>query len=355
MAVIAALLAPPSIQQTSTTGLTPALSAGASSFGTGASNARTSGFLNAALGQVPVSPMGASIAAQKNEEFGGQLFEKILVIPRAKNLNFILSAQSFTVEVWSTFKQSLHTLAAINITGTGGLTVSGYTPPQIFGPQQSLIFNASVPQDGTPTVANVATFVFSGVSGADMTVIGSRLVPFSFEIDWSGGFDEGLAWNTDIMRAWGDLEQRVQLRSLPRYSASFNVVTMDSRESGYLDSLLFDWQPRLFGVPWWMDATQTTAQASSGSNTISLDTTLKPAYTIGGLVMLWSDPFTWEVQSLSAVGSSSVTTTSPLNATWPAGTIIVPLRRGRLQDSVEVDKPAGFASAFVVSFACEVV
>jgi hypothetical protein len=355
MAVIIAIFAPGNIQQASSTGLTPGLAAGTATFGGGVGNTKTSGFACGTISPIAESISSAAITAQKNEEFGGQLWEKILVIPRAKNLNFILSAQNFTVEAWSTFKQTLHTLTSIIITGTGGLTLSGYTPPQVFGPQQSLIFTANVPQDGTPFVANVATFVFPGVGGADITVSGSRLVPFSFEIDWSGGFDEGMAWDTNILRAFSDLEQRVQLRSLPRYSAAFNVVTMDSRESGYLDTLLFDWQPRIFGVPWWMDATQTTAQANSGSSTISLDTTLKPAYVVGGLVMLWSDPFTWEVQSISAVGSSSVTTTAPLNSTWPSGTIIVPLRRGRLMDSVEVDKPAGFASSFVVNFACEVV
>src|SRR5882762_1097639 len=54
-----------------------------------------------------------NVAGQRVELFGGQLFEKIIVIPRVKVLGFVLTATQFAVEVWNAFRDVDQTLQSI--------------------------------------------------------------------------------------------------------------------------------------------------------------------------------------------------------------------------------------------------
>lgn len=289
--------------------------------------------------------------------YGGRLlFERVIVTPRSRDAGFVLSEQRWVVDVWNTHRRLPRTLSSIQITGAGGLQVSGGLGSAAnFGPGQSSIYLATLAGQGDPTIQATATWNFTGETGADMTVTGTRITVFSPEIDWSDGFTETIEFLTSVLASTSGAEQRIQLRTKPRYGAAFRVLTLEAQDSAALDALLFGWQGRVFGVPWWMDASVLTAQANPGDTTLQVDTTARASYQAGGLVMLWRDQHTWEAMGVLAVSSGSVSLSSQVVGTWPAGALVVPLKRGRMSDMVDVDGPTNWASVFQVSFECEVV
>lgn len=304
-------------------------------------------------GVVDVAHRG--VDGTRNEMFCGQLFEKVLVIPRKKDVEFVLSTVTFPVEIWNTHQAQTSQLTAITIIGAGGLQISGgLGSAAVFGPAQSSVYTATLGTDGDASIANLATFSFTGESGADLYVTGTRITVFSPEIDWSEGFTEAIEFKTDVLTATNGAEQRIGLRTKPRYSASFRVLTLTAKDSAAMDALIFGWQDRVFGVPWWMDASLLLADVAQGAQTILVDTTGRRAFEAGGLVMLWTDQHTWEALGVQAVATGSVTISSPTQASWKAGTVVVPLRRGRMRDEVSLSEPANWAGAFAASFSCEV-
>src|SRR5260370_25828911 len=83
--------------------------------------------------QPSVSVAHRSISGQRVQTFGGQLFEKVIVIPRVKALGFVLTATQFAVAVWNTFRDSNHTLQSIPTTCSGWLSrAHPYVEPHIF-------------------------------------------------------------------------------------------------------------------------------------------------------------------------------------------------------------------------------
>lgn len=303
-----------------------------------------------------VSVASWAVDATKHGMFDAALFERIIVSPRSKALGFVLSTVTFPVEVWNTFQASAKTLNTISISGGGGVTVSGgLGSAATFGPGQASTYTVSVAQVGPASLANIVTFNFAGgITGADLALSGSRITVFSAEIDWSDGFDETAAWKTQIMSAYSDMEQRVQLRSVPRYGAEFRVLTTTPLETTGLTAMVYAWQARMFGVPWWPDASPLVVGVTPGANTLQVDTTLRPSFEAGGLVMLWTDIFTWEALTILSVTGSSVALQSPVQGTWAAGVQVVPLRRGRLRNRVPIDRPSSLTALLKVSFDCEV-
>ncbi|OQA34468.1 MAG: hypothetical protein BWY56_01894 [Acidobacteria bacterium ADurb.Bin340] len=297
-----------------------------------------------------------AIVGTQEPMFGwSELFGKVLVIPRSKDVGFLLSSVVWDVEVWNTDMLASKALTNITISGAGGLQVSGGLGSAAnFGPGQASIYTATLGTDGDATIATVATWNFTGETGADMTVTGTRITVFSPEIDWSDGFTETIEFKTDVLSATSGQEQRVQLRTKPRYGAAFRVVTLEPRDSAAMDALLFGWQGRMFGVPWWPDASMLTAQATPGATSLQVDTTGRASFEAGGLVMLWADQHAWEALGVLTVASGSVALSSQVAGTWPVGTIVVPMKLGRMAEVVDVDDPVNWASIFQVSFDCEV-
>ena len=311
----------------------------------------------ALAGSGVVALVSQGLVGSEAPMFGGsELFGKVLVLPRAHDAGFVLSPTVWDVEVWNTHRREARALTALTIAGSGGLQVTGgLGDTATFGPGQSSIYLATLAGQGDATIATVATWNFTGETGADMTVTGTRITVFSPEIDWSDGFTETIEFKTDVMTATSGQEQRVQLRTKPRYGAAFRVVTLDAKDSAAMDALLFGWQGRMFGVPWWPDASMLTAQATPGATSLQVDTTGRASFEAGGLVMLWADQHTWEALGALTVASGSVSLSSQITGTWPAGTVVVPLKRGRMADVVDVEDPVNWASIFQVSFECEVV
>lgn len=328
---------------------------GAVDFG-GITAARDLAFVGdeAGTGAITVAPhlaRSASYAAG----FDRELFEKILVIPRSKSLGFVLSDTQFDVEVWNAYRTAAHQLTAVDITGAGELGLTFPALPLTFWPFESFIFLADIPQDGSVEIDNLAVFTFPGVSGTDLHVQGSRLAVFSPQIDWSSGFSEHHAYRTSIIRAYSDMEQRMQLRTLSRPGAAYRVLTLTARDSVAMDALIYGRKSRVYGVPWWQDAQPPLSAISIGDTILAVDTDDR-SFEDGGLLMIWSDQQTYEALTIDTVSAHEITLRTGTTRNWSLRpTLIVPMFRGRLLDTASLSRPGGAFSAIDLVFSGEVV
>ena len=288
--------------------------------------------------------------------FDGQLFEKIIVTPRSRSLGFVLSDNTFTVEVWNSFRNVAQVMTDIMITGSGDLAIDNeHTLPLTYWPYESFSYLANVPQDGAAQITNVATFVFDGIDGTDLTLLGSRLAVFSGQIDWSNGFTERLSYKTIVQQGWSGQEQRIQLRTIPRPGALYHVVTLTPRMSAGVDAMVIGRKSRVYGIPMWQDAMPLASAVSEGASAIAFATT-NLTFVAGGLLLLWRDQYTYEAVTIDAIFDDHVTLTTATTDAWPQiGTVAIPMTRGRLLSAVKFSRPAEFASDLELEFSGETV
>lgn len=284
---------------------------------------------------------------------GGVLFERILIQPRAVDARFVLSSQTWDVEVWNTHRAEAHVLTSITIEGPGNLQMEG-PASMTYGPGQAQIYTATLPGPGDASIQVTASWVFPGETGTGMTVIGTRITAFPHRPDWSQPWAESVSYLTEVLSAYDGTEQRRALRAIPRYGCSFRVLSTSPLETASLESLLFGWQDRQFGVPWWPESCLLGADVAPGDMGLVVDTTDRPSFVAGGLVMLWTDFATWEAFQAESVTSGVIALGSQVTKSWKAGARVVPLRRGRLGDQ-GLDRPTNWLTAGTFTFSCEAV
>jgi hypothetical protein len=284
--------------------------------------------------------------------FGFNLFERIIVTPRVKDVGFVLSSTEFPVEVWNTFHDTAEILTGITITGTGGIEiVNPFGLPKTIGPKDSIVFQALMPSSGPANIGLDVLFVFAGITGTDLAVSGSRILLFSVAPDWDAGIEESISFLTDVFKAYDDTEQRRGLRSAPRRGLKFRALALEARDAGGMESLIWGWQHQPFGVPFWQDAQPLAADITAGDLTIQVNT-VDRLFAAGGLAAIWQDEFTFEALTIQAVAASTITFAEPTQNDWTAGygVKIVPVFLGRLSNAIKVSRLASFADQVDVEF-----
>ncbi len=174
---------------------------------------------------------------------------------------------------------------------------------------------------------------------------------FSPDPDWGAGIRERFAWLTDVLPGYTIDEQRIALRKAPRMGLGFRVRAVDRREAGLVESLLTGWQGNRYLVPLWPDKTPLLANAAQGATTLTADTATR-RFAAGGRLVLWRDPYTYEIATLAASGGQTIGLQAPLASAWTADgqTWVIPILEGRLPDEQAVRRPADFASELTLDF-----
>ena len=260
-------------------------------------------------------------------------FDRIHVIPRTSDLGSVISEQQILVEVWNAFHQRSKTLDDITVTGPAGITVIDHLGvPSVIAATQSEIFTVSVAAEGDPQIDNVVTWEFIGIETerTGLWIIGFRVVPFPYDPNMSEPVTETFGYLTNVISSFSSMEQRIQLRAVPVGTISYAVVLTVLRDVQQANAILFGNQPRAFGVARWPFRTTLASDATTDDLLIYCDTTDIP-FEEGGLVMLWTDPFTWEVQTIDSVASDHLVLVTGVRSSW-TGTVttVVPMVVGRL-------------------------
>jgi hypothetical protein len=299
------------------------------------------------------APLAATV---KMASPGDQIFERIHVFPQVKKYPFILSTQLVDVEVWNAFRETAQQVSAVTILGPAGVSiVTPYVLPIVFPKFVSKVYTVKIDVSGAAQAANTIQWDFDGLSEPLFTITGLRLLPFTISPDWADGMDDRRAWLTDVMVAYDDTEQRMQIRSVPNRALGYTAKALDDREQGLLLNLVYAWQGRAYGVLLWMNAAPLTADVVAGNNIVMVDTT-SMGVTFGDTVIVIADAFTWFASPITAVAADSLTLDTPLDTDFFAGrTQVIPIKMGRMAAQVPVEKPTNAAASTKVKFDLQVV
>lgn len=284
------------------------------------------------------------------------LWDKIIVQPPRFDAGFVLSEVDFSVEVWSTFRDSVKTLTGITTKGPGNLALeNAFGIPTIYQPGQSHIYPAQLPGQGDLTIDARVYFVFMDAPSASFAARGIRITVFSHRPDWSERWRETISYLTEVMPAYDGTEQRRSLRTRARSGCSFRVLTTTPVEAMALENLVYGWQDRQFGVPWWPETTLLSESVAAGAVSLPCPTSDRPSFEAEGLVLVWGDFDLWEAFRVVSVTTSRLGIAAPLTRAWPVGTRVVPLRRGWLGSEQSLGRPVNWMTADTFSFSCEAV
>lgn len=286
--------------------------------------------------------------------FDGLLFERIIVLPRTVDVGYVLDDMTWDVEVWNSHRHEAAALTALAVSGSGGLVVTGSTSG-IFQPSASELYTATLPAGGAAVIADVATWTFTGESGADHAATGSRVTVFPHRPDWSENFVERIGFLTDLHEAYDGNEQRRALRTVPRYVLSFRAVPTDPLETAAMEALLYGWQAKEFGVPVWPESTSLLTALSPGDAVVVADTTLRGHFVDGGLALIWTSWNAWEACLVDTVAAGGLTLSAGVRAAWAVGARVIPVRRAHLPASQALSRPVNWISAGRFEFHCEAV
>ncbi|HPD72835.1 MAG TPA: hypothetical protein PLL30_13780 [Candidatus Krumholzibacteria bacterium] len=260
---------------------------------------------------------------------------RVHVIPRRHDLGAVVSEQEAEVEVWNADIQRGQTLEVITVAGTAGIAVEdNLGQPAHFPASASHTYLVKVLSDGDALIDNLVTWVFTELepTGTNLRLLGFRLIPFPFPPNWAQPVTETFGFMTDIIVSYRGMEQRIQLRAVPVGTIRYATLLDDLRDAQMAGAILFGNQARAFGVGRWQFQTRLLQSASAGDHDILCDTSDIP-FEPGGMVLLWIDPYHWEVQTIENVLPDRVVLDFGLIQPWTAGlTLVLPIVVGRLSD-----------------------
>jgi hypothetical protein len=285
----------------------------------------------------PAAPARRNSAGWVEEQIGGRIFERILITPSVANLGSVFTQQEVEVDIRNTFRAVARVMSGITVSGPGSAVVPAFVFPVGIPAMSVVAAILTFPGAGDPVIDESFDFVFSGFDGTTLVALGQRLAVFSIEADWDAGISETpQVWLTDVLKGLTDAEQRVQLRTLPRSRVKFKVLPT-GRETAFLEGLLLAWQQYLFGVPFWPDKQPLLLPVEPGDAAISFDWSERE-FAPGGYAVLWRDALTVEVVTLAALVVGGASLSGLLQNAWAADgrTWVVPIRRGRLADKVDL-------------------
>lgn len=285
---------------------------------------------------LPVERASSSLSGARAAAYSDDYYYRVRVVPPLLDLQSISADITAQFEVWNA-QMTARTLTDLLVSGGAGLAVDTPAPPLLFGGLESHIYTLSVALDGPALIDARFDYRF-GAESALLTVIGSRLLVMGFAPDWASGIEERLEYLTAVARARDGSESRTQLRSLPRRSWRYRILAVGD-EARELEELLWHWQGQAFGVPVWRDPVRIDAAAALGALLIAC-TTAQREFVVGGYALLWRGPLENEVVKIDAVSAGGIDLTDGLKATWPAGTLLYPLRIARVAQQVDLERPA---------------
>lgn len=157
----------------------------------------------------------------------------------------------------------------------------------------------------------------------------NELPVWPFMPNWRGGIIERLTWATGVLGSDSGAEQAFSSRLSPRreFEATFNPVD-DVRT--FFDLFISELGGQEMMIPLWHDVHKTTAVAASAATRIDCHTEYGEFVAGGMAILVGADPWSHEVVEIEAVDGTGLDIVDGLSAEWLAGSVILPLRRSRL-------------------------
>ncbi len=309
-------------------------------------------------GPAPVPVLIPSLVIESKLNVGEDWFEKIHIYPQGTVLNpgflqdrkiqfgQILAQQDQEYEIYNAFRKSTATLTGITKSAVSpGIETPNVAVLDTVGPQTALLgpgttFNVDLTTGlGTPVRVNLralqdglsrfdgpVTFTFD-IASTELTTSGARIAIITSNYDFP--YSEDMEFLTDIIPATGGKEQRLSVRKQDRERYN-TIFRLDGVERQRMNALLFDWHYQGFGLPLFHEAVQMTAASLVGANQFQIAGGDATDFRVGGLALVITDEFTFDVVEISAVTDTLLTITGTAVNAYPAGTDIAPVRTCRI-------------------------
>jgi hypothetical protein len=292
---------------------------------------------------------------QDGMDYGFDWFERIHIKPQEIALGNIVSTVTQALDLFNAYRNDSRIWTAfINNAGAGISALNLPSLPKTIPKLSSFELTIEITPNGPPTIDGTLDFTFDTTSSS-IPITGTRIILFG--IPPSGGLRETLSWLTDIMRGADGTEQRLAVRRYPRQQIQFETLISDDRQRSELNSFLFDWHARIFGVPLWWDARLISENVSISDTSVRVASTDNADFRVGGLAAIISYDAsgrrTADTLEITAVSSSPATITfsSGVENAYTAGqAVVIPVVPGILDSRIRKSRYPSTAQKMTVSF-----
>lgn len=266
----------------------------------------------------------SDLSGQETGALGQFFFERMWAIPARIELGNIISSVTRTVEIYSSYREEDRTLTAAAADAGPGVSLSGVPSlPNVISPQSGLEVDVLVLTTGPPSIDGTLDFTLD-TGDVSVIITGSRVIMFPYEPETP--IREVLEFATDILQAVDGKEQRVSIRKHPRQRFDMGYRLEEGQDRRTFHMILAGAQAATFGIPVWFEARRLGADVTSGSLTVTVDTSYGDFRT-DGLAILWSSPTHFEALEIDSFDGSSITFSSALSQDFDAAeTLVMPLR-----------------------------
>jgi len=278
-------------------------------------------------------------------------FENYHVVPRSFDFGNILSTQTSPLVVFSGYRKAFGTWSSfVNNAGAGTTLLGVPALPAVMNPLQGYEMTLEVSTNGVPSVDDDLAFVFDfGGTTISVPITLNRIVLFPVRPELP--YIEKLEWNTDVIPHADGSEQRISVRKNPRQFYDWDVRLDDGEyEKARMDSLMYDWQSRTWGVPVWHEATYLTVAATAGDLTINVGSTADADYRVGGLAMVYTSAKVFDVQVIDSLTATTITFENALLSSYDINSTVAPLRTGVMRRNVSTSRYRSGDQTLRVSF-----
>lgn len=314
----------------------------------------------------PITPTNAGIPATPEETEYPDWFERVHIVPREEiAFGNILAPVDEDYEIFNSYRSSDVNLIAIANGASPGVEFPNLgSLPVTIGPLASILdptstYNPPVPvadtiralRDGLPSFDTSIIFTFDDGSLLTLFVSGQRIsvFPFEFDLGRKGEFRETLSFLTDIIQSQNGKEQRIALRKQPRQLIEVSL-RLDGTERQRFNSLMFGWQSKIFGLPFWLEQSYLSSAASISDTVLSVGNVSDSDFRVGGFVIVFQDQIVYDIAAISSLTSTTITISTPLVNGYAAGSIVAPVRLVRSTRTINSGRYANNLERFDVAF-----
>lgn len=270
--------------------------------------------------------------------YADDLYNHWLIVPEKLALGNLLTDQTKQVEIANLFltPQTINTV--VNNGGLGVQLAGVPSLPAVVRDFDSVTISVSVSTQGPPSINGTIDLTFSGSPNISIPLTGTRITMFPWQPDIP--VKETLEWLTDVMISANDTEQRASLRLAPRQRIGMTIAQDDPVQWELMHNIMFDWMPRVFGVPIWWEQRLLTQPAFTNNSALIVDTT-HGDFRAGGLVMIISTKDgTFEAFEIDTLTSTQINLTSFVQHNYTTADMVMPVRTAYLSQT-----PAGSRGA----------
>ncbi|MBS0364899.1 MAG: hypothetical protein JSR67_03635 [Proteobacteria bacterium] len=293
---------------------------------------------------IPSYAMTGKLATGFYDDF----YNRIHVSPVALALGALASNLSRTVQVWNAHVSVSETLNTISASGDPGISITGPATPTTYAPNQAINYSVTILTDGPPVINASYLFTFADGETVLLPITGVRLAAWSVIPNWDGPVLEGLAWQTDILRAWSGKEMRRATRIAPRRTFRFDALAQQV-ERRILETALFAWSAQTWALPIWPDGQLLGAGVAAGATSIPC-TTANIDFAAGGLAILIADAETFEMVQVQSISPTGLTLSAPTQNMWGTNARLYPVRQAKLLQYPAVTRENGVIASISPTF-----